>query len=330
MTVSTPSLLQAIQNPVNDQLELVSEEIKRLVIADVPLLAQVGDHLMMMRGKMFRPTLTLLCGEISGVDRERAVGLAAVVELVHLATLVHDDAVDHSLLRRGMPTLNAIFSHQVSVITGDYLYSRALMQLVTAKEYAALQLLVDAATRMTIGEMWQLSAKLPLTSTEEDYDRVIRAKTASLIQAACRTGALGEDHAKYDATLSSYGDALGMAFQIADDLIDYTEVAATTGKPTGLDLREHKVTLPLIHSYAAMPPQHKKTVENFFASTVDHTDEEVAEIVALVADHGGLEYARRRGEEFAREAEVSLRPIPSSVAKDSLLSTISYVMERNS
>lgn len=330
MTVSTPSLLQAIQNPVNDQLELVSEEIKRLVIADVPLLAQVGDHLMMMRGKMFRPTLTLLCGEISGVDRERAVGLAAVVELVHLATLVHDDAVDHSLLRRGMPTLNAIFSHQVSVITGDYLYSRALMQLVTAKEYAALQLLVDAATRMTIGEMWQLSAKLPLTSTEEDYDRVIRAKTASLIQAACRTGALGEDHAQYDATLSSYGDALGMAFQIADDLIDYTEVAATTGKPTGLDLREHKVTLPLIHAYAAMPPHHKKTVENFFASTVDHTDEEVAEIVALVADHGGLEYARRRGEEFAREAEASLRPLPSSVAKDSLLSTISYVMERNS
>lgn len=329
MPVSSPSLLQQIQNPVTGQLDDVSQVIRQLVTADVPLLDQVGDHLMMMRGKMFRPTLTLLCSGVAAAPTERAVHLGAVVELVHLATLVHDDAVDHSLLRRGMPTVNAIFSHQVSVITGDYLYSRALMQLVNRQEHEALQILVDASTQMSVGEMWQMSAREVLDTTEAEYERVIRSKTASLIQSACRCGALlgGKE---FDAPLSAFGYSLGMAFQIADDLIDYTQVAETTGKPAGLDLREHKVTLPIIAALKSMSPAARKTVNAFFSATEDHSDAEVAEIVSIVSESGGLDYARKRGEQFASEAELALKDLPNSQYKSSLISTISYVMERNS
>jgi octaprenyl-diphosphate synthase len=337
MTVSTPPVrplgtpsptLQAIQAPVQDRLDQVAHEIRRFVTADVPLLAQVGDHLMTMKGKMFRPTLVLLASATDDAPQERAITLAAVVELVHLATLVHDDAVDHSVLRRGMPTLNAMFSHQVSVITGDFLYSVALAQLLKHEDIDAMRILVDASTQMTIGEMWQLSSRNPLESSEYDYEVVIRAKTASLIAAACRCGALcGAPH--HEEALREYGDALGMAFQIADDLIDYTQVAATTGKPTGLDLREHKVTLPLIAALRTMSPAAKARVETFFALQEEPTDAQVAEIIGIVTEAGGLDYARRRGEEFAQKAEEALNKLPQTVARDALSWSISYVMERN-
>ncbi len=328
MTVSTPPTLQAIQASIQDRLEMVANEIRQFITADVPLLAQVGDHLMLMKGKMFRPTLVLLSSATDDAPTDRAVTLAAVVELVHLATLVHDDAVDHSVLRRGMPTVNSLFSHQVSVITGDFLYSTALSQLLRLEDLNAMRILVDASTQMSVGEMWQMSSRQPLESTEADYERVIRAKTASLIEGACRVGAIS-GAARHENALRQYGDALGMAFQIADDLIDYTQVAATTGKPTGLDLQEHKVTLPLIAALRTMSPAAKAQVEAFFAESETPDESQVAEIVGIVTEAGGLDYARQRGEQFAVQAEKALAVLPRTVARDALSAAISYVMERN-
>ena len=182
--------LQDIQAPVRDRLDRVTGEISRIVAADLPIVAEVNEHLAAMKGKMFRPTLVLLASAVDEQPDDRAVSLAATLEVLHLATLVHDDAVDHSVLRRGMPTINALFSHQVSVIMGDLLYARTLSELVRMGDWDVAGVFADASNAMTLGELRQLGALDALAFTEEDYDALIRAKTASLFHAACELGAL--------------------------------------------------------------------------------------------------------------------------------------------
>src|SRR5947207_12568679 len=213
--------LRAIQGPVHDRLEFVVDEMHAIVSSDLPMIEQVSAHLLRMRGKLFRPTLTLLASAVTGEPYPRAIRLAAVVELMHLATLVHDDSVDHSVLRRGLPTVNSLFSHQVSVIMGDFLYTRAHRALVEVGDLEFLRVLTTVANELTIGEMRQLGAVDGLEFSEEDYFALIRAKTAVLLSAACETGALC-GAARYRSALARYGERLGMPFQIADDILDYT------------------------------------------------------------------------------------------------------------
>lgn len=328
LTGGRPSdVLARIQHPVREPLNSVTMEMERLVLHDAPLVAQMGQHLMGMRGKMFRPTLVLLCSDVEGKSEPRVIGLAAAVELIHLATLVHDDAVDHSVLRRGMPTLNSLFSHQISVIMGDFLYSTALGKLVDAGDLGALRVLTRASTDMSVGEMRQLAVVDPLSFSEDDYYDLIRAKTASLMSAACAVGAMC-GAARYSEALTRFGESLGMAFQIADDLIDYTEQEETTGKPTGLDLREHKVTLPLIAALREMAPANRSKVDKLFAGG-EPRDGPIAEVMRMVADSGGLDYARVRGAGYAAKAQEALSGLPDTVARSALIDSISYVMERH-
>jgi octaprenyl-diphosphate synthase len=331
--------LQAIQFPVRAKLDDVSRAMATIVASEMPLVGQVSAHLLAMRGKLFRPTLLLLSSQVesegsgtqeggSGPSEDKAVTLAAALELIHLATLVHDDAVDHSALRRGMPTVNALFSHQISVIMGDFLYSTALTHLVGLGDLRALQALTRASTEMTLGEMRQLAVTEPLRFTEGEYYDLIRSKTASLMRTACELGALSGAASHFEA-LGDFGENLGMAFQITDDLLDYREVKETTGKPSGLDLREHKVTLPLIHALREMSPASRQEVERLFEKETVN-DDEIAAVVQIVADSGGFEYARQRGEEFAERAHDALTELPDTVARRSLSASISYVMERHS
>jgi octaprenyl-diphosphate synthase len=333
MTVSARSradvaTLHDIQTPVRDRLEDVSAEMWRLVATDLPLVAEVNQHLAGMKGKMFRPTLVLLASAVDDRPERRAVSFAAALELLHLATLVHDDAVDHSVLRRGMPTINALFSHQISVIMGDYLYTRTLAALVEMGDLEVMRVFTAASTEMTLGEIRQLGAFDALAFGEDDYDRLIMAKTASLFGAACEVGALC-GAGRFREPLRRYGERLGRAFQIADDLLDYTEQSDVTGKPSGLDLKEHKVTLPLIGALRVAGPAARRQVETLFA-TPEPDDRQVAEVVQIVAEHGGLEYARRRGEEASREAEEALAALPDSAARTALLDAIGYVVDRRS
>lgn len=318
--------LHDIQAPVRDQLDRVTGELLRIVAADLGLVREVNAHLAGMKGKMFRPTLVLLASAAEERPEPRAVPVAAALETLHLASLVHDDAVDHSVLRRGMPTVNALFSHQVAVLMGDFLYSRALTELVRLNDWDVAGIFAEASTQITLGEMRQLGALDALAFSEADYDQLIRAKTASLFRAACELGALC-GAAAHRAALAQYGERLGMAFQIVDDLLDYTEDAEVTGKPSGLDLREHKVTLPLIAALPEFDAAARRRVEALFADP-DPDDAQVAEIIALVAGHGGLDYARRRGEVLAREAENALAPLPDSAARTALCEAIGYVTER--
>jgi octaprenyl-diphosphate synthase len=326
--VSRGVTLQAIQFPVRSKLDDVSRAMATIVASELPLVGQVSAHLLAMRGKLFRPTLLLLSSEVEETPEAQAVTLGAVLELIHLATLVHDDAVDHSTLRRGMPTVNALFSHQISVIMGDFLYSTALTHLVGLGDLQALRALTRASTEMTLGEMRQLGVTEPLEFTESEYYDLIRAKTASLMRTACELGALSGARS-HSGALGEFGENLGMAFQITDDLLDYREEKETTGKPSGLDLREHKVTLPLIHALREMSPASRREVGRLFErETV--SDDSIARVVQIVADSGGFEYARERGEEFAGRAHDALSDLPDTVARRSLSASISYVMERHS
>jgi len=238
MTVTLPRVaLRDVQLPVAAELEQVVDELRRIIAADFSIISEVNEHLLRMKGKLFRPTLLLLSHRAAGGNDPRAVTLAAVVELIHLATLVHDDSVDHSALRRGLPTINALFSHQIAVIMGDYLYSRAIIELVRLDDPTPLRVLARVTNEMTVGEMRQLEAHDKLAYGEAAYDQLIRAKTASLLSGACEVGALTAAPA-YRQALARFGMRLGMAFQITDDLLDYTQPEAVTGKPSGLDLAQ--------------------------------------------------------------------------------------------
>lgn len=325
---TAPLSLAELQGPLRPGLERVQQEIRRIVEADFGLIARVNAHLFQMQGKMFRPTLLLLADEATGRREPRAAILAAVVELIHLATLVHDDSVDHSVLRRGMPTINALFSHQVSVIMGDYLYSRAVIELVRLDDLEPLRVLSRVTNEMTVGEMRQLLALDPLEYSEADYDLLIRSKTASLLSAACEVGGLRAEPEER-AALRRFGEALGMAFQVVDDLLDYTEEAAVTGKPFGSDLREHKVTLPLIAALPRMGEPARRAVDALM-QTAEPSDAQIASVTRAVADAGGLDYARGRALELAQQADAELDTLASSPARDALRAALTYVVERRS
>jgi octaprenyl-diphosphate synthase len=318
--------LASLQASVKPRLEAVQGELRRIIRSDFGLIAEVNGHLLQMQGKMFRPTLLLLAEEASGARDERAETLAAVVELIHLATLVHDDSVDHSVLRRGMPTINALFSHQVSVIMGDYLYSRAVVELTRLGDIEPLRVLSRVTNEMTVGEMRQLMAHEPLAYSEAEYDLLIKAKTASLLSGACEVGALRADPRAREA-LRRFGEALGMAFQIIDDLLDYTGEETVTGKPSGNDLREHKVTLPLIHALGQFTPGARREVAALMASA-EPKDQEIGRVIQLVAQSGGLEYARERAHCLAAQAERELDALPHSAARETLRDSITYVLDR--
>ncbi len=225
-----------------------------------------------------------------------------------------------------MPTINALFSHQVSVIMGDYLYSRAVVELTRLGDIEPLRVLSRVTNEMTVGEMRQLMAHEPLQFSEEEYDLLIRSKTASLLSGACEIGALRAGPQEREA-LRRFGEAIGMAFQIVDDLLDYTEEEAVTGKPSGNDLREHKVTLPLIFALGRLAPDARREVGALMA-TPEPTDGQIARVIGFVAEAGGLDYARRRAHRLAEQAERELDALPPSPARETLRESIAYVVDR--
>lgn len=319
--------LEGLQQPIAHRLAAVQDELAAMVEADFGAVNEVNDYLLSARGKFLRPTLVLLCNEVGGRPAPEAVRLAAVVELMHVATLVHDDAVDHSPARRGMPTVNSRWSHQVAVIMGDYLYSRALVEITGLGRIEAVHLLADASNRMSIGEMRQLAAHDALGATEDDYYLLCDRKTASLISAACELGAM-YGASEHTAALAAYGRDLGMTFQITDDLLDYTQTAEVTGKPSGLDLREHKVTLPLIAALPELGPSERVAVEDVFDDP-EPSEDKIDRVVQLVREAGGLDYARRQARAYADAAKRNLDGLPDDPAVRILEHAVDFVVGRS-
>ncbi len=318
--------LARIQEPVRTRLDGLYELMRQLVADEFELIDEVNDYVLLERGKLFRPTLLLLSNEIGAQPRQEALLLAAVVEAVHLATLVHDDAVDHSALRRGMPTVNSIWGHQVAIIMGDFLYSRSVLEMTRLGRVDVIKVLAEAANKMTIGEMRQLAMHDSLSFTEDDYYELISAKTAALMSATCELGAMVGDP-QYRARLKSFGYALGMAFQVADDILDYTGSEDITGKPAGQDLREHKVTLPLIAALPNFEREERLAVNALFADP-EPDDRLIQRVVEATAARGGMDYARDRARAFADEALSAIADLPETPAAAALAEAVTYTIER--
>jgi octaprenyl-diphosphate synthase len=300
--------------------------MRKLVAEEFEIIDEVNDYVLLKRGKLFRPTLLLLSNEIGDRPSSDALLLAAVVEAVHLATLVHDDAVDHSALRRGMPTVNSVWGHQVAIIMGDFLYSRSVLEMTRLGRVDVIQVLAEAANTMTVGEMRQLAMHDSLAFTEDDYYRLISAKTAALMSAACELGAM-VGVPEYRGHLKKFGYALGMAFQVADDMLDYTGSENVTGKPTGQDLREHKVTLPLIAALPSFDREERLAVNALFADP-EPDDRLIQRVVEATAARGGMEYARDTARAFADEALDAIAGLPQSPAATALAEAVTYAVER--
>lgn len=320
--------LPQIQYPVKEQLDAVIRELQDAVASNFPMIEEFNSYLLGVPGKLFRPTLVLLASQATGgEDDENTLTFAAVVELVHLATLVHDDAVDHSVLRRGMPTVNSLWTHQIAIIMGDYLYSRALTELARTGNLEAVQIMASVTNEMSVGEMRQLLSYDDISYSEAEYYRLIGAKTASLMSGACEIGALSSGDPTRRAAFKRYGWCLGMAFQIADDILDYVGSEDVTGKAPGMDLRGRKVTLPLVGALREMSPAEVEKVRHTFTLT-EPGDVEVQETIELVRRNGGLDYARQKAVEYADLAETELADLTPGAALDALRDSVVYAVDR--
>jgi octaprenyl-diphosphate synthase len=293
-----------------------------------PRIPEVTAHLVEAGGKRLRPMLTLAAARLCGYDGPHHIHLAATVEFIHTATLLHDDVVDESRQRRGRPTANLLWDNKSSVLVGDYLFARSFQLMVETGSLRVLDILSNAAATIAEGEVLQLTAAANLATTEEIYLKVVRGKTAALFSAATEVGAViaGRDEATIRA-LHTYGDALGIAFQIVDDLLDYGGDAAATGKNIGDDFRERKLTLPVIRAVAAADAGERA----FWTRVIekgDQQDGDLAKALALLARHGTMDATRRDALAWSARAKAALAPLPAHPIRDMLTDLADYVVAR--
>jgi octaprenyl-diphosphate synthase len=314
---------------VGADLDAVETEIRRELDSPVTLIQEMGGYIAGAGGKRLRPILLLLAARLAGARGERPVRLACVVELLHTATLIHDDVVDQAPLRRGRPSANARWGDDASVLVGDHLYSKSFDLLVRDNDRAIMETLARATVSMTEAEVFQLERKRSGVTSEADYVRIITQKTASFISACCRIGGLlgGVPAGQLDA-LTRYGLDIGVAFQISDDSLDFVADQDRLGKAIGADLREGKRTLPLIAMLERAKPADAGRVREILKS---HAlgPEEIEEIRRLVLAYDGVDYALARAHAYARAAKGDLEAFPPSQERDVLSLVADYVVDRD-
>ncbi len=310
-------------------MDLVNGLIRtRMASEHAPRIPEVTAHLVEAGGKRLRPLLTLAAARMCGYDGPFHVHLAATVEFIHTATLLHDDVVDESARRRGRPTANLLWDNKTSVLVGDYLFSRSFQLMVETGSLRVLDILANASATIAEGEVLQLTAAQDLATTEGVYLQVVRGKTAALFSAATEVGGViaGADE-RHVRALFDYGDALGVAFQIVDDLLDYGGTVAAIGKNPGDDFRERKLTLPVIKAVA----QADATERAFWTRTIakgDQQDGDLAQAMAIMARHGAMEAARQDALAWAAKARTAIGTLPAHELRDMLADLADYVVER--
>ncbi|MBI1796901.1 MAG: polyprenyl synthetase family protein [Candidatus Eisenbacteria bacterium] len=323
--------MSAVQKPVRRELERVQTHLRELFHTPIPILNQVGGHVLATRGKRFRPTLLLLTARLRGNLGREAVLCATVVEMVHAAALIHDDSVDKSDLRRGLPTVNGLWTDEMAIIMGDYLYAQAMSTLVQHKLDTPMSILARVVTEMSCGEALEFQYAYDLDVTEAQYEELIRAKTGSLIGAATEIGAGlngGAKDRRRRARYREFGETVGLAFQIVDDLFDYLADPDVTGKPVGSDLADGKVTLPLIAALRLAGPADRERLKRL-ALRKRWTPSQWRQLVALIERCGGFEYARERARVHAAAARRLLGGEPDNAARQALDRAIDYAVRRD-
>ena len=321
-------IVAQIKKPIQKEMELFEEKFKESMISKVPLLNRITHYIVRRKGKQMRPMFVFLVAKMvsDGDFNERTYRGASVIELIHTATLVHDDVVDDSNRRRGFFSLNALWKNKIAVLVGDCLLSKGLLLSIDNDDFDLLKLISIAVREMSEGELLQIEKARKLDITETIYFDIIRQKTATLIAACTGIGAasVGAKQEEIDV-MRQFGEYIGIAFQIKDDLFDYTN--AKIGKPTGIDIKEQKMTLPLIYALNNCSEKEKKWLIN---SVKNHNRDKkrVKEVIAFVKQQGGIEYTISKMESYQAKALQILETYPNSSYKDSLIKMVNYVIER--
>ena len=321
------SIISEIKYPIKEEMKLFEKKFKNSLQSKVPLLDRIMHYIIKRKGKQMRPMFVFLTSKMFGEMNEKCYRAASLIELLHTATLVHDDVVDEANLRRGYFSVNALWKNKIAVLVGDFLLSKGLLLSVENEDFDLLKIVSSAVKDMSEGELLQIEKARRLDIKEEIYFEIIRKKTAVLISSccACGTSAMNESEETIEK-LAIFGEKVGIAFQIKDDLFDYTQ-SKLIGKPTGIDIREQKMTLPLIYTLNTVD---KKTRGKIINTVKNHhkNDEKVAELIQLVQETGGLEYAEKVMFEYQKEALMLLESFPENEARKSLQKLVKYVIDR--
>jgi octaprenyl-diphosphate synthase len=328
--VEKTSPLSQIFEPIRADLEKVDQEFARHVQSKVQLIPQIGQYIRTSGGKRIRPAVLLMASRLGGYHGDRSILYAAVVEFIHTATLVHDDIIDDSDLRRGRLAVHSRWGNDITVLLGDYLYIKSMALALTHDELEIIRLLCDVTLRMIEGELYQLTKNGDADITEDEHFDIMRRKTAYLFGGCAQIGGmLGKVSSEREQALREYGFNLGMAFQLVDDLLDFTGDAEAVGKPIGSDLREGKVTLPLIHlqQHANGGPAPQIIRDVIASRSVDPG--QWRELLRALKEHASIDYAYRKAVDFAERAKKPLYAFTPSSERDALLALPDYVLTRD-
>ena len=321
-------LLQLFE-PVRDDLEAVEREFTRQVQSQVHVIPEIGNYLLKSGGKRVRPAVLLMSARLCGYTGPRAILNAAIVEFIHTATLVHDDIIDDADVRRGRKAVHSQWGNDVTVLAGDFLYIKSMAMALTQDTLDIVRLLCDVTLRMIEGELYQLTKNGVVDLSEEEHFDIIRRKTAHLFGGCAQIGGmLGEVGTDREQALREYGFSLGMMFQLVDDLLDFTGAAEALGKPVGADLRDGKITLPLIHLLEHGGAEAGELIRGVVRDR-DVTTEDWARLKALLAEHRSIEYAYGRAVEFGEAAKRQLRVFTPSPERDALMALADFVLLRD-
>lgn len=320
-------IVEEIKAPIGAEMEIFEDKFRSSMRSRVPLLDRITHYIVRRKGKQMRPMFVFLVAKMLGDVEERSYRAGAMIELIHTATLVHDDVVDDSDMRRGFFSINALWKNKIAVLVGDYLLSKSLLLAIDNNDFDLLRVISRSIREMSEGELLQIEKAKKLNITEEIYYDIIQKKTATLIASCCEAGArsvgVSDEEAK---KLRAFGECIGMAFQIKDDLFDYTHTNII-GKPVGIDIQERKMTLPLIYALNNCTKEEKKWLINSFKNH-NKDKKRVREIIEFVKKSGGLEYAQEKMSQYKNQAMELIKEYPNSPSKDSLLLMINYVIER--
>lgn len=319
--------LSEITQPIKPELEKFKDQFKRSMKSDVGLVDLIARYLIRQKGKKIRPLLVLLSAKVSGGINERTYRGATLVELLHTATLIHDDVVDNADKRRGFWSINAIFKNKAAVLMGDYLLSRGLMIAVEGKDFDFLGVITNTVKRMSEGELLQIQKTRKLDIDEKTYFKIISDKTASLLETCCEIGALsGSDNPEYHKAMREFGESIGMAFQIRDDILDYEGTTNIIGKPVGGDIKEKKITLPLIYSLNQVSKDEAARIRKIIKN--GSKKESVKEVINFVREQKGIDYALDTAHSYSQKAKELLQIFPGSQSKLALEALVDFIIDR--
>ncbi len=321
------NIVEEIKQPINEEMKLFEQKFYESMQSKVALLDKVTRFIVTTKGKQMRPMFVFLCAKLVGEVNEKTYRGASMIELIHTATLVHDDVVDESFKRRNFFSINALWKNKIAVLVGDFLLSKAVLLSTDHQEYDLLSVISRTIREMSEGELLQLEKARKLDITEDVYYEIIRQKTATLIAACCEIGALSNNADENLARkMQDFGTYTGMAFQIKDDLFDYLS-SNFIGKPVGIDIKEQKMTLPLIHTLKIAGETDRKHYFNTI-KRYNNDQKRVKELIAFVKSSGGLDYAIKVMKDFQQKAKDILNEFPDSEVRRSLHMMLDYVIER--